>query len=86
MPNGRETKNLIARPGIVTQPVIFDALSALLARRAGFEAIGLGGYQMGAHLGTSEPLLGWRTSPGSRGTSVTRSRPVRHGRCRCRIR
>jgi 2-methylisocitrate lyase-like PEP mutase family enzyme len=59
MPNGREEfKELIARPGIVMQPVIYDALSALLARRAGFDALGLGGYQMGAHLGTSEPLLG----------------------------
>jgi methylisocitrate lyase len=51
-------RELLAGDEIVIQPVVFDALSALLARRHGFRALGLGGYQMGSHLGVSEPLLG----------------------------
>lgn len=50
-------RELLARPGIISQPVIYDALGARIAEGLGFEALGLGGYAMGAHLATSEPLL-----------------------------
>lgn len=50
-------RELLARPGIISQPVVYDALTARIAEDLGFEAIGLGGYAMGAHLATSEPLL-----------------------------
>lgn len=53
----RRFRELLDSDEIVVQPVVFDALSALLARRRGFQAVGLGGYQMGSHLGMSEPLL-----------------------------
>lgn len=50
-------RDLLARPGLILQPVVADPMSALIAQDLGFEALGLGGYAMGAHLGTSEPLL-----------------------------
>lgn len=50
-------RELLDRPGIISQPVIYDALGARIAEDLGFEALGLGGYAMGAHLATSEPLL-----------------------------
>lgn len=53
----RRFKELLAGSDIVVQPVAFDALSALLAEAHGFKAVGLGGYQMGAHLGMTEPIL-----------------------------
>lgn len=51
-------RELLQRPGLVSQPVVFDGLGARIAEDLGFDAIGLGGYAMGAHLATSEPLLG----------------------------
>jgi 2-methylisocitrate lyase-like PEP mutase family enzyme len=50
-------RELLARPGIVSQPVIFDPLGARIAEEVGFEGLGLGGYALGAHLASSEPLL-----------------------------
>lgn len=50
-------RELLSRPGIVAQPVIFDPLGARIADEVGFEGLGLGGYAMGAHLASSEPLL-----------------------------
>ena len=35
----------------------YDAFTARLAQRAGFDMLGIGGYQLGSHLCTSEPLL-----------------------------
>lgn len=35
----------------------YDAFTGRLAQRAGFDLIGIGGYQLGSHLCTSEPLL-----------------------------
>ncbi len=58
MKNPRKAfRDLLARPGLIVQPVIADPMGALIAQDLGFEALGLGGYAMGAHLGTSEPLL-----------------------------
>jgi methylisocitrate lyase len=50
-------RELLARPGIIVQPAIFDPFTARIAQNLGFEAIAIGGYAMGAHLATSEPLL-----------------------------
>ena len=47
----------LSEPGIIHQPVVFDGLGARMAQELGFEAIGLGGYAMGASAATSEPLL-----------------------------
>ncbi|MFI5386543.1 MAG: isocitrate lyase/phosphoenolpyruvate mutase family protein, partial [Fimbriimonadales bacterium] len=50
-------RELLNKPGIIHQPAVFDPLTARIAEEVGFEAVGLGGYAMGAHLGTTEPLL-----------------------------
>jgi 2-methylisocitrate lyase-like PEP mutase family enzyme len=50
-------RELIARKGCISQPVVYDAFGARIAEDLGFEAIALGGYAMGAALATSEPLL-----------------------------
>jgi methylisocitrate lyase len=54
----RRLRELLARPGIVQAPTCYDPLTARIAEQAGFECLSLGGYAMGAHLATSEPLLG----------------------------
>lgn len=43
--------------GIIVQPVVFNPLTARIAESVGFEAIGLGGYALGAALALSEPLV-----------------------------
>ena len=44
--------------GILVQPNVFDALTARVAESIGFDSIGLGGFQIAAHLmGDSEPRL-----------------------------
>lgn len=50
-------RELLARPGLVPQPVVYDPLGARIAEEVGFEGLGLGGYAMGAHLASTEPLL-----------------------------
>jgi methylisocitrate lyase len=50
-------RELLKRPGIIVQPAVFDAFTARIAQNLGFEALAMGGYAMGAHLATSEPLL-----------------------------
>jgi len=35
----------------------YDAFTGRIAQRAGFDMLGIGGYQLGSHLCTSEPLL-----------------------------
>lgn len=52
-----EFRRLLARDGIIQQPVIYDGLGARLCAELGFEAVGLGGYAMGASLAVSEPLV-----------------------------
>jgi methylisocitrate lyase len=52
-----EFRRLIADPRLTVMPVVPTALAARIAEGLGFEALGLGGYAMGAHLGVSEPLL-----------------------------
>jgi 2-methylisocitrate lyase-like PEP mutase family enzyme len=53
----RRFRELLKRPGIIVQPVVYDAFLARIAEYVGFEAVGLGGYALGAHLASSEPLL-----------------------------
>jgi methylisocitrate lyase len=53
----RTFRRLLARDGLIVQPAVFDGLTARIAEQLGFEALALGGYAMGAHLATSEPLL-----------------------------
>ncbi len=53
----RRLRELLARQGIIHAPTCYDPLSARIAEQAGFECLSLGGYAMGAHLATSEPLL-----------------------------
>jgi methylisocitrate lyase len=50
-------RRLIADPRITVAPVVPTPLAARIAERLGFEALGLGGYAMGANLALSEPLL-----------------------------
>ena len=50
-------RQLLDRPGIITQPSVGDPLSACIAELLGFEAVALGGYALGARLATAEPLL-----------------------------
>lgn len=37
-------KNLLSRPGAVVTPVVYDALTAKIAQRLGFEALSVGGF------------------------------------------
>jgi methylisocitrate lyase len=47
---GETLRALLARPAILDQPTICDPLGARLAADAGYEAVTLGGYAIGAHL------------------------------------
>jgi methylisocitrate lyase len=51
-------REILARDETVVYPGIYNALSAGIAERIGFKMVGLGGYALGACLGTAEPLLG----------------------------
>lgn len=53
----RRLRELLARPGAVPCPIVYNPLSGRLAKDAGFEMIGVGGYALGANLVTPEPLL-----------------------------
>ena len=55
---GAKLRDLMAGDGILVQPNVFDALTARIAEVVGFQSIGLGGFQVAAHLlGNAEPLL-----------------------------
>ena len=43
--------------GLIVSPTVWDPLSARVAESLGYECVGVGGYALGAHLVTSEPLL-----------------------------
>ncbi len=51
-------RELLMRRGIILAPTCYDPLTARIAEQVGFECVSLGGYAMGTHLATSEPLLG----------------------------
>lgn len=50
-------REMLAGNQIIVYPGIYDALSAKIAERVGFKMVGLGGFALGAHLATSEPLM-----------------------------
>ncbi len=41
-------RDLLAEPGCVVIPAVYDALSARIAERVGFRAVGLGGFPVAA--------------------------------------
>jgi len=47
----------MARPGFITALGIWDPYTARVAEALGIECVHIGGYQLGAHYVTSEPLL-----------------------------
>lgn len=57
MKSRKTFRRLLAEPGILVQPAIYDPLGARIAEEAGIRCIGLGGYAMGAHLAVTEPLV-----------------------------
>ena len=50
-------RRLLERPGLIVAPICFDPLTSRIAAEVGFECVALGGYALGSHLATSEPLL-----------------------------
>lgn len=50
-------REMIARPGFFPALGIWDPYSARVAEALGLECVHIGGYQLGAHYVTSEPLL-----------------------------
>jgi methylisocitrate lyase len=48
---------MLNEPGLIVAPACFDPFTAKMAAQRGFKCIALGGYALGAHLATSEPLL-----------------------------
>lgn len=53
---GEILRELLERTAILDQPAVCDPLSARLAREAGYEAVNLGGYAIGAHLPLTSEL------------------------------
>ncbi len=53
----KQFAELRGQPEIITQPVIFNPLTAKIAQALGFKAIALGGYALGSALAISEPLI-----------------------------
>jgi 2-methylisocitrate lyase-like PEP mutase family enzyme len=53
---GEILRELLDRTAILDQPAVCDPLSARLAREAGYEAVNLGGYAIGAHLPLTSEL------------------------------
>jgi methylisocitrate lyase len=50
-------QQLLAAPGLIRAVNVYDPLTARIAESLGFQAIALGGFQLGAHLCTTEPML-----------------------------
>lgn len=53
---GETLRELLARPAILDQPAVCDPLGARLAADAGYQAVALGGYAIGAHLPLTSEL------------------------------
>jgi len=49
-------RKLLKSNEFIFAPVIYDPLTAKIAEMLGYKALSLGGYAVGAHLGTTEPL------------------------------
>lgn len=52
----KDLKKLIKQEEIIVAPGCYDPLSAKIIENSGFKAAYLGGWAVGAHLGTTEPL------------------------------
>ncbi|HEX9913899.1 MAG TPA: isocitrate lyase/PEP mutase family protein [Candidatus Bathyarchaeia archaeon] len=54
---GKRFRELLKRPGLLLRPCAYDALSAVLIERAGFDAVGTSGYGISASL-IGQPDMG----------------------------
>jgi len=54
---GKRFRELLKRPGLLLRPCAYDALSAILIERAGFDAVGTSGYGISASL-IGQPDMG----------------------------
>jgi 2-methylisocitrate lyase-like PEP mutase family enzyme len=52
-----ELRALLDRPEIIACPIVYNPLSARIAKSVSFEMLGVGGYALGANLMIPEPLL-----------------------------
>jgi 2-methylisocitrate lyase-like PEP mutase family enzyme len=52
-----ELRRLMRAPGLIHAVNVYDPLTARIAQAAGFKAIALGGFQLGAQLCVTEPTL-----------------------------
>ncbi len=52
----KKFRKLLETNELILAPVIFDPLTARIAEMVGYKAVSLGGYAVGAHLFTTEPL------------------------------
>ena len=50
-------RRLIVTPGLICGMNVYDPLTARIAESLDYQVLGLGGFQLGAHLCTREPLL-----------------------------
>lgn len=57
MSTTRALRELLDAPGIVPCPIVYNPLTAQIAKDVGFQVVGVGGYALGANLMTPEPLL-----------------------------
>ena len=57
MKTTRRLREMLDAPGLIRAVNIYDPLTARIAENVGFQALALGGFQLGAHLCTTEPLL-----------------------------
>jgi 2-methylisocitrate lyase-like PEP mutase family enzyme len=54
---GERFRAVLRDRGVISLPSVYDPLGALIARDVGFDAVAVGGFAVGAHMGSSEPLL-----------------------------
>jgi 2-methylisocitrate lyase-like PEP mutase family enzyme len=54
---GKRFRELLGRPGLLLRPCAYDALSAVLIEKAGFDAVGTSGYGISASL-IGQPDMG----------------------------
>jgi 2-methylisocitrate lyase-like PEP mutase family enzyme len=50
-------REMLAQPGLIVCCGVFGPLPAKIVERVGFKMVNAGGYGLGAHLATTEPLL-----------------------------
>jgi methylisocitrate lyase len=50
-------RSMLSGPRLIIAPCVWDPFIARVAERLGYECVAIGGYVLGTHLVTSEPLL-----------------------------